>query len=310
MKIKHFVDIENLREFDVNVGNGIVRGRNCQAFEVGDIISITEKVDGSNASIRYDEETSALTAFSRRLELTPLTTLHGFYNYAQTLNPADYKDVPNYTIFGEWLVKHKINYNAENMKKWYVYSIYDNDAQVWLPQDVVKAFVKEHNLTYVHELYYGPFISWEHCRSFCHSPLYGDRQEGVVVRNITKLADSTCRYPHVLKIVNEEFAESMRHPVKEIDPVKEAEKARAQELMNSIVTRNRIEKLISKMQEDGIVPSVIAPTDMKIVAQNLPKLAYADCMKEEPEIMKACGEYAGKMCSSVTMQHAKAILLG
>lgn len=310
MEIKHFVDIENLRETDVDVGNGIIRGRNDQAFEVGDIISITEKVDGSNASIRYDVETDTLASFSRRQPLTPMATLNGFYNYAQKLDASIYKDTPNYSIFGEWLIKHKIKYNPEHMNKWYVYSIYDNENKVWLSQDEVKAFVKAHNLTYVHELYVGPFISWEHCRSFAHSPLYGDTQEGVVVRNLTKLADKNCRYPHILKIVNTEFAESMKHSVKEIDPVKEAEKAKAQELINSIVTRNRIEKLIFKMQEDGIIPTVFAPTDMRIVAQNLPKLAYADCMKEEPEIMIACGEYAGKMCSSVTMQHAKAILLG
>lgn len=308
MELKHFVDIQNLREADVDVGNGIIRGRNNQAFEVGDIISITEKVDGSNASIRYDVETGTLCAFSRRLPLTPTTTLTGFYNYVQTLNPDDYKDTPQYTIFGEWLIKHKIKYNDENMKKWYVYSIYDNDKSVWLPQDEVKAFAKSHNLIYVHELYVGPFVSWEHCKSFCNSPIYGDRQEGVVIRNLTKLADPNNRFPHILKIVNEDFAESKK--VKEVDPIKEAEKAKAFELMSGIVTRNRVEKLIFKLREDNIIPAVIAPTDMKTVAQNLPKLAYADCMKEEPEIMTACGEYAGKMCGSLTMQHAKEILLG
>lgn len=308
MELKHFVDIQNLREADVDVGNGIIRGRNNQAFEVGDIISITEKVDGSNASIRYDVETGTLCAFSRRLPLTPTTTLTGFYNYVQTLNPDDYKDTPQYTIFGEWLIKHKIKYNDENMKKWYVYSIYDNDKSVWLPQDEVKAFVKSHNLIYVHELYVGPFVSWEHCKSFCHSPIYGDRQEGVVIRNLTKLADPNNRFPHILKIVNEDFAESKK--VKEVDPIKEAEKAKAFELMSGIVTRNRVEKLIFKLREDDIIPAVIAPTDMKTVAQNLPKLSYADCMKEEPEIMTACGEYAGKMCGSITMQLAKEILLG
>lgn len=67
---------------------------NTNGFEVGDIIQITEKCDGSNASIRYDVENGKLVAFSRRLELSYNNTLNGFWNYVQNLNPKDYKDTP------------------------------------------------------------------------------------------------------------------------------------------------------------------------------------------------------------------------
>lgn len=73
---------------------------NTGGFEVGDIIQITEKWDGNNASIRYDIETGKLIAFSRRLELTFNNTLNGFWNYVQSLNAEDYKDTPNYVILG------------------------------------------------------------------------------------------------------------------------------------------------------------------------------------------------------------------
>ena len=49
---------------------------------------------------------------------------------------------------------------------------------------------------------------------------------------------------------------------------------------------------------------------MKIVAQNLPKRIYEDCVKEEKESVMACGEYFGKMCGSTVMKHAKSIILG
>lgn len=70
MKQKHFLDIENLRENDTELRRG-----NGYGFEKGDIVSITEKIDGSNSSIKYDPETDSLIAFSRKQELSFNNTL-------------------------------------------------------------------------------------------------------------------------------------------------------------------------------------------------------------------------------------------
>lgn len=45
----------------------------------------------------------------------------------------------------------------------------------------MKEFAKEYGFNYVHELYYGEFISWEHCFSFANSPMYGEQQEGIAI---------------------------------------------------------------------------------------------------------------------------------
>ena len=308
MVMKHFIDIENLRDETVDLG-GITRERNDQAFFKGDTISITEKVDGSNASIRYDTETGKLVAFSRKQELTFGNTLDGFWNFVQGLNAADYADTPNYVIFGEWLRKNKIVYNAENMHKWYVYSIYDTANEKWLTQDEVKLFAEKHNLNYVHELYYGPFISWEHCKTFCHSPQYGETQEGIVVRNLSALERGE-RFPHVLKIVNESFKETQKQRIKVVDPEKEKAKQEATELLKGIVTRNRVEKMLLKLRDEGIIPETITPQDMGLLAKNMPARIYEDCMKEEPEVKQACGEFAGKLCSGLTMSLVREIVMG
>ena len=76
------------------------------------------------------------------------------------------------------------------------------------------------------------------------------------------------------------------------------------------MTKRRVEKEIYKMRDEGILPEKIEPTDMKIVAQNLPKRIYNDCLKEEKEMVIAAGEYFGKMCGSSTMAYAKSIILG
>lgn len=285
---------------------------NIGGFEVGDIIQITEKWDGSNASIRYDIETGKLIAFSRRLELTFNNTLNGFWNYVQSLNAEEYKDTPNYVIFGEWGVKNAIRYNQDAYGKWYVYDIYDVEKEEYLPQTEVKKFVEEHGLTYIHVLYEGEFISWEHCQTFCNSPAYGDKQEGIVIKNQTKLNNPYSRTPFVLKIVNDCFSEVKKdnHRQKIEDPQKIKEREHAQSIIDMVVTKRRVEKEIYKMRDEGIVPEKIEPSDMKIVAQNLPKRIYEDCLKEERELVESAGEYFGKMCSSKAMYLAREIILG
>lgn len=306
MEQKKFMDISRVKFGDE------LTPSNTGGFEIGDRIQITEKWDGSNASIRYDIDTGKLVAFSRRLELTYNNTLNGFWNYVQTLNPDDYKDTPNYVIFDEWGVKNAIRYNPEAYGKWYVYDIYDVEKQKYLPQLEVQKFADKHKLTYIHVLYEGEFISWEHCMTFCNSPAYGDKQEGIVIKNQTKLNDPNTRMPFVLKIVNDCFSEVKRENRRQKleDPEHVKAKEHAQGIVDMIVTKRRVEKELYKMRDEGIVPEKISPQDMKIVAQNLPKRIYQDCIKEEKELVESAGEFFGKMCGSKSMNFAKEIILG
>ncbi len=305
MEQKKFMDIER-----VKFGDDLTQA-NIGGFEVGDLIQISEKIDGANAACRYDIETGKLVAFSRKHTLDFGNTLNGFWNYIQSLNAEDYKDTPNYVIFGEWLIPHTVRYKEEFYKHWYVYDIYDVEKQMYLPQTEVKAFVEAHGLTYIHVLYEGPFISWDHCKTFCNSPAYGDTQEGIVCKNQTKLNDPNCRMPFALKIVNESFSEikKERHRQKIEDPQKIQAREHAQEIINSIVTKQRIEKEIYKMRDEGILPEKIMPSDMGLIARTLPKRIYEDCLKEERELVESAGEFFGKMSSSRTMYLAREILL-
>lgn len=305
MKQKHYMDIENLREEDSEF-----RQSNAKCFEVGDIISITEKIDGANLCITYDAETDQMIAFSRKRTLDYQNTLNGAWNFAQTLRSDSFIDHPNYRVFGEWSgARNKIVYDNRFKNKWIVFDIYDVDKEEWLPQCIVKSFCETAGLEYIHELYYGPFISWEHCKQFLHSPEYGNTQEGICVKSQTKLNDSNTRQPFYLKIVNEDFKESMKAQ-KVVDPEVEAEKAEALRIVQSIVTKNRIEKELYKMRDEGIVPAQLQPSDMKLVAKNLPKRIYDDCIKEEKELVEAAGEYFGKLCGSQTMKLAREIIIG
>lgn len=306
MNQKRFIDIENLRETDDEL-----RESNCKGFEPGDIVNISEKLDGSSACAAYDIESDSMYAFSRNKTLDFSNTLSGFWNYVQVLDKTPFMNHPTWRVFGEWSgARNKILYDERFQNKWIIYDIYDMESESWLIQDVVRAFCKEANLEYVHVYYEGPFISWNHCRGFMNSPNYGDVQEGVVCKNLTKLNDKENRLPFYLKMVNESFKESKKPRIRPTNDEREKQKEEAQALAESIVTYNRIEKELYKLRNEGLIPDKLVPSDMSKIAKILPKKIYDDCLKEEKEIVMACGEYFGKLCGSITMQIARRIICG
>ena len=307
MEQKKFMDISRIKE-DTELTE-----TNTNGFHVGDHIVIQEKVDGSNSAIAYDKENNRLVAFSRKKELDFSNTLNGFWNWVQTLNVELFTKYPDYVFFGEWLTKHTIKYVENAYQKYYFYDVYDKNNECYLPQSEVKRLANEIGLNYVKTFYDGEFISWEHCKSFAgQSDIAVDTGEGVVIKNQTELNNPSSRTPFVLKIVVDKFSEIKKdnHRQKIEDPQKLAAKAKASEIVNQIVTENRVRKEIHKMMDEGILPEKIEPTDMRLVAQNLPKRIFDDCIKEEKEMVEAVGEYFGKMCGSTSMNWAKKIILG
>lgn len=315
-----FVDIDYIREEDLVIGKkedgtDAVRPKNTGCFEPGDLISITTKIDGANASIAWDETTGKLEIFSRTNLLDKPGALRGFYDYVKTeVEPRlDMSEHPDLIIFGEWCVSHSIQYDKEWYNKWRVYDIWNKKLGGYLAQSIVQGFCREYGLEYVEELYYGPFISWEHCRSYLHaSKAYGPRQEGIVVKNQSpKLYSQDRRSPAYLKIVNDEFKESHKVKAKrEISPEEAAAKERGTTLAASIVTEARVRKIILKLVDEGILPAELGPKDMGTVMKHLPKRVFDDCLHEEPEIVKQIGVNAGKFISQITANMARLIIIG
>ena len=312
--MKHFVDIQAIREKDIDLGDGAIRPNNVGAFTIGDHIQITEKFDGANGSIAYNSETDTLIAFSRKKELNYQNTNQGFWNYVHELTEQTlraFRNHPFYVLFGEWAVRHSVRYNQDAYKKMYGYDIWDTTTESYLTQDVVKAFCEEAGIEYIHVVYDGEFLGWDHVMQFTHMPAYGDTAEGIVIKNQDKLdrvEDS--RNPSYIKIVNDEFKESKARVHDELAAEKSEARTQAESLLQDIVTEARVRKEVLKMIDEGILPNEITPQCMKDIARNLPKRVYDDCVKEEPEIISKAGEYAGKICSSITMKLAKEMFLG
>ena len=318
---KKFIDIDYIREDDLVIGKkddgtDAIRPKNTGAFEPGDIIQITTKIDGANASIAWDETTGKLEIFSRTNLLNSPGALRGFYDYVKTeIEPkTDWSIYKDFVFFGEWCVGHTIkSYNKEWFNKWRVYDIWCKSTGCYVSQEQVKAICKQLSLNYIEELYYGPFISWDHCKSFLNKSIaYGPEQEGIVIKNQSKLNNENNKAPAYLKIVNECFKESQhsKKDKKTLDPEAEAAKAEAVKLAASIVTEARVRKLILKLVDEGLVPAELQPKDMGAVMKQLPKCCFADCLKEESETVKQLGEFAGKFIAAEAAKQARKIVIG
>ena len=307
--MKHFIDIEAGRIEDTEL-----RKNNVSGFRVGEHIQITTKVDGSNASICYED--GNLVACSRNRVLDYDNNLNGFFQYVEGLdNVLDWfkNGHESLVIFGEWnLCGNKIkDYKPEFSRKcWIVYDIYDAEKKCYLPQTFVKRVCDELNLTYIHVLYDGAFISWDHVKQFLvNDGYYGETEEGIVIKSQDRLETNDERVPFYVKFVNDAFKESMSHR-REKSPEETVDAEKCQQIVNDIVTRRRVEKALEKLRDDGEIPAEITPKDMGIIAKVLPKFVYNDCVKEEKELVTEAGALFGKMCGSKTMQFARDIILG
>lgn len=297
--MKKYVDIERLKD------------KFAEAFKVGEHITITEKIDGANASIAVSED-GKLIAFSRRNELTPENTLQGFYDYVQSLDPTMISCVlgSRYIFFGEWLVKHTIKYPQEKMKQFYVFDVWDTEVEQYIPWEQTKQMAEFCGLKMVPVFYDGPFISWEHVYSFVGKTEMGGEPtgEGVVIKSQDRLDNKFSGTPAYVKIVAKEFSEvHQSKPQKDIDPAKIAARQAAEALAETIVTSRRVEKAIQKFVEDGIVPEDWSEKDLGTIAKNLPRAIYNDCVKEEPETVAQIENF-GKICGSLSMKLARGLI--
>lgn len=240
----------------------------------GDYITITEKVDGANASFTAID--GEAYGFSRNNSVNEDNTLRGFYGFVQTLDASNL--LPNKRYFGEWCVKHKIDY-GENLNKFYLFDIYDEETQEYLPLDFVKTEADRLKLNLVPIFYEGEYIDFEHLSGFIgKSELTEDgKGEGIVVKNV----DYRDRHGKQIfvKLVSEGFREMQKQKAPK-DPSKQPEEFT---FVKTFMTKGRVEKLIHKLVDEGILEEKFGIEDMGLILRNLGDRVYEDMIKEESD---------------------------
>lgn len=300
--MKKYLDIERCKQ------------KYAETFNVGENIVIQEKIDGSNASIRYDEESGTLKAFSRRLELNSENTLNGFWDYVQSLNTIAFKDVlgSRYIVFGEWMgAKHAIKYPEDVYGKFWMFDVWDTQTEQYLPYEETRAFYgrliacgnKEKKFNFVPVFYIGKFESWEKTMELVGKTEVGAEPsgEGIVIKRQDCLDSKSSRLPFYVKIVSEQFSEVHKSKKqKAIDPAAIAKKEANIALAATIVTQQRVQKMLYKFIEDGLLPQDWDEHNLKDISKILPGAIYRDCVKEENETVQQVEDF-GKVAAKLSM---------
>lgn len=254
-------------------------------LQKGDYITITEKIDGANASFCLDGATGiGVTAYSRNNPLGEHNTLRGFYDWVvSAIAPIRDKLNPKYRYFGEWLVAHKVVYKQDQYGKFYMFSIWDEENEEYLPDEVVKSEAARLGIETTTYFYEGEYISFEHIMSFVGKSdrtLEPNTGEGVVVKNASyKRGDGKQVF---VKFVSEKFAEVQKQKLPKNPNIEDEHKG----LIDSVVTLPRIEKIINKMVDEGILNENYGIEDMSIILRNLGQLVFDDVIKEEYDMVK------------------------
>lgn len=300
--MKKYLDIERCKQ------------KYAETFNVGEDIVIQEKIDGSNASIRYDEESGTLKAFSRRLELSADNTLNGFWDYVQTLNLDTFKEIlgSRYIVFGEWMgAKHAIKYPENVYGKFWMFDVWDTQIEQYLPYEETRSFYDKliacgnegNKFNFVPVFYIGKFESWEKTSELVGRTEVGAEPtgEGIVIKRQNCLDSKSSRLPFYVKIVSEQFSEVHKSKKqKAIDPEAIAKKEANLALAATIVTPQRVQKMIYRFIEDGLLPQDWDEHNLKDISKILPNAIYRDCIKEENETVQQIEDF-GKVAAKLSM---------
>ena len=267
-----------MKKYDKVKGSGILLDK----FKDRGLV-VQEKLDGSNASFTVDN--GELQCFSRRKKLNEKETLNGFYGWVHENIQEDVFDfLEDYIIFGEWLVKHKIQYKEECYKEFYVFDVYDKEEEAYLSLKNMHRIASYLELKTVKTLliaepsYHLNILTPQDIQDLVGKSdmtVKPNTGEGIVI----KYLDGKSEHEDYYKIVSNEFKEFNRQKMK-------TEIKNNDSVADYAMTRARMEKMIfraieeGRLSEDNIELENFGPI-MKEVGQDF----VDDIMEEEKDNM-------------------------
>lgn len=243
----------------------------------GDYITITEKIDGANSSFILNED-GKVDCFSRNTPVNESNTLRGYLGWINNNIKPEVLN-PRYRYYGEWLVSHKIQYKPEYYQNFYLFNVYDEELEEYLSDNIMRSEAKRLGIKTVPLFYEGKYMSFEHLMSFVgKSDMAVNFGEGVVVKNVSYKD----RYGHQMfvKLVHADFAEVQKQKVPK-DPNRPL--TAEQEFVNICLTTARVDKLLHKLVDEGVIEEGFGIEDMGVILKNLGNRIYEDILKEESD---------------------------
>jgi hypothetical protein len=251
----------------------------------GDYIVIQEKLDGANASFKRNGD--IIEAFSRNTKLDTEYNLRGFYEWTQQLDVS--KLLEGVVYYGEWLVKHKLDYGS-NMNQFYLFDIYNDFTFEYVNFSMVKDESVRLSLNLIPLFYEGKYRSFEHLQSFVGKSILGTEGEGIVVKNINykDRYDKQC----FVKLVSDAFREVQSQKAPKDPNFQSVEMT----FVNECMTKARVEKLLYKLVDENILEESFGIEDMGVILKHLGTRTYDDIMKEESDSLEKFEEKDIRKC--------------
>ena len=229
-----------------------------------------EKLDGANASFGIID--GELKMFSRNQELNEHNTLRGFYDWVrQNIKPGSV--LLNTIYFGEWLVPHTVQYKKEAQSKFYLFDIYDVRTDTYLDWNITVQAAKHSGLRTPEVFFRGELHSMTDVDKYLgrseltEAPNTG---EGIVVKDYEG--------QQFVKIVSDKFKETKSIKQPSLD------RTDIGTLIDSVLTPQRVEKLIHKKIDLGLLPTELDITDTGNVLKALSSDVVNDIFEEEMHI--------------------------
>jgi hypothetical protein len=281
------------------------------SFAKGDHIVVQEKIDGSNSHIIVTED--GFKAFSSKRELNDYFNNQGFYFWAK----KNYIKVPkkyyNYALYGEWLAPHHNVYPKERYGDFYLFDVLeganpDGTGGIYWTQDRVKQVAEECGFKYAPVMFDGEFSTWKEIMKYVgQTRLGGEKGEGIVVKNQTRLNNRT--HPFYTKIVDVEFQETnaSRRVVKTVDMNKILELEEKQAQAYNVVTLARVRKILLKLVDEKEIQPNWYKVDMKQYLNKVRSAVYYDCIKECKEVVDSIGKSFGKYNADIVADHVRTL---
>lgn len=259
------------------------------------VCHIEEKIDGANVSIW--QEGGEIQLGSRTRHLPKDESFNGFREWVEQNKDrltSFFLEHPDARMYGEWLVRHTIQYDETAYKQFYLFDVFVGDEHMF-SRDYVHRVADKYGLKT--PKYHGAFENpnVEQLMQFVGKSELGDVGEGIVIKNhdfVDKFGNR-----HYAKIVTEKFKEENATTFggnnKHSDTYWEVY------IVNKYMTLARIQKIINKLQ-----PLV----DKRLDLEHTPRIiqtAYHDMLTEEIwDIAKKVGSVDFKALQRISMKKA------
>lgn len=265
----------------------------------GEIVVVWEKLDGANASFMLNEDGGEVLCFSRNNPLTGWKDgLRGFYEWVQSNIDKEKLDVGK-IYFGEWLVRHKIDY-GEHENNFYLFDTLDLGKNEFMSVAHVIADAEKLNIKTAPIMAVGTVgvsFTFEQIQALVGTSLLAPDGvgEGVVIKNY--LARSKDGSQLFTKIVTKEFQEA--NGVKSPKTVQSKADPMTQ-FVQTYLTEARVEKLLGKLVDEGVIKEDYDITDMGAILKGLGSSVADDILSEESdELFKVVKQRVGRAVPTI-----------